>query len=47
MKYRIVNFLRHLALMLLVIWTVVTLVTFLMEIVPGDPATVLVLDLPA
>jgi peptide/nickel transport system permease protein len=41
MKYRIVNFLRHLALMLLVIWTVVTLVTFLMEIVPGDPATVI------
>ena len=41
MKYRIVNLLRHLALMLLVIWTVVTLVTFLMEIVPGDPATVI------
>jgi len=41
MKYRIVNFLRHLALMLLVIWTVVTLVTFLIEIVPGDPATVI------
>ena len=27
--------------MLLVIWTVVTLVTFLIEIVPGDPATVI------
>ena len=25
--------------MLLVIWTVVSLVTFLIEIVPGDPAT--------
>ena len=27
--------------MLLVIWTVVSLVTFLIEIVPGDPATVI------
>lgn len=41
MKYRLFNFLRHLALMLLVIWTVVSAVTFLIEIVPGDPATVI------
>jgi len=27
--------------MLLVIWTVVSLVTLLIEIVPGDPATVI------
>src|SRR5436189_3540710 len=38
MKYRFFNILRHLALMLLVIWTVVSLVTFLMNIVPGGPA---------
>ncbi|MBV9217736.1 MAG: ABC transporter permease, partial [Acidobacteria bacterium] len=39
MKYKLLNFARQLALMLLVIWTVVSLVTFLIEIVPGDPAT--------
>ncbi|MBK6748487.1 MAG: ABC transporter permease [Pyrinomonadaceae bacterium] len=32
---------RQLALMLLVIWTVVSLVTLLIEFVPGDPATVI------
>lgn len=41
MKYRILNIARQLALMLLVIWTVVSLVTLLIEIVPGDPATVI------
>jgi peptide/nickel transport system permease protein len=41
MKYKLLNFSRQLALMLLVIWTVVSLVTFLIEIVPGDPATVI------
>jgi peptide/nickel transport system permease protein len=41
MKYKLLNFVRQLALMLLVIWTVVSLVTFLIEIVPGDPATVI------
>src|SRR5258708_17226687 len=39
MKYKLLNFARQLALMLLVIWTVVSLVTLLMEVVPGDPAT--------
>ena len=39
MKYKFLKFLRQLALMLLVIWTVVSLVTLLMELVPGDPAT--------
>jgi ABC-type dipeptide/oligopeptide/nickel transport system permease component len=38
MKYKFVKFLRQLGLMLLVIWTVVSLVTFLLELV-GDPAT--------
>jgi peptide/nickel transport system permease protein len=41
MKYQLFKFARQLALMLLVIWTVVSLVTFLIEIVPGDPATVI------
>jgi len=40
-KYKLLNSLRSLALILLVIWTVVSLVTFLIEIVPGDPATVI------
>ncbi|KXK00631.1 MAG: binding-protein-dependent transport system inner membrane protein [Acidobacteria bacterium OLB17] len=39
MKKRLLSFARQLALMLLVIWTVVSLVTLLMELVPGDPAT--------
>jgi peptide/nickel transport system permease protein len=39
MKYKILNFFRQLALILLVIWTVVSLVTLLIELVPGDPAT--------
>ena len=41
MKYRLLNIARQLALMLLVIWTVVSLVTLLIEIVPGAPATVI------
>ncbi len=39
MKYKFLNIVRQLGLMLLVIWTVVSLVTLLIEIVPGDPAT--------
>ncbi len=39
MKYRILNFIRELALILLVVWTVVSLVTLLIELVPGTPAT--------
>lgn len=41
MKYRLQSFARQIALMLLVIWTVVSLVTLLIELVPGDPATVI------
>ena len=41
MKYKLLNFARQAALMLLVIWTVVSLVTLLIEIVPGDPAMVI------
>lgn len=39
MKYKLLNFARQLGLFLLVIWTVVSLVTLLIELVPGDPAT--------
>jgi peptide/nickel transport system permease protein len=38
MKYKILNFLRQFGLLLLVVWTVVSLVTLLIELVPGDPA---------
>ena len=41
MKYRLLNFARQVTLMLVVVWTVVSLVTFLIEIVPGDPATII------
>ncbi len=39
MKYKILGLLRQLGLLLLVVWTVVSLVTLLIELVPGDPAT--------
>jgi len=39
MKHKLRNFFRQIGLMLLVIWTVVSLVTLLIELVPGDPAT--------
>ena len=39
MKFKIFRFARTLGLTLLVIWTVVSLVTLLIELVPGEPAT--------
>lgn len=39
MKRKIFSYLRQIGLLLLVVWTVVSLVTLLIEIVPGDPAT--------
>jgi ABC-type dipeptide/oligopeptide/nickel transport system permease component len=39
MKYKFLNFARRAALMVLVIWTVVSLVTLLIEMVPGSPAS--------
>ncbi len=39
MKYKLLNFAKQLGLILLVIWTVVSLVTLLIELVPGSPAT--------
>jgi peptide/nickel transport system permease protein len=38
MKYKLLNFARQLGLLLLVVWTVVSIVTLLIEIIPGDPA---------
>ena len=37
-KYKIFGALRRFAIFLLVVWTVVSLVTLLIELVPGDPA---------
>lgn len=44
MKYKILNVLRQVAILLLVVWTVVSLVTALIELVPGDPATAILGD---
>ncbi|MGH9958844.1 MAG: ABC transporter permease [Pyrinomonadaceae bacterium] len=37
-KYKVLGFLRRIAILLLVVWTVFSLVTILTELVPGDPA---------
>lgn len=44
MKHRLLNFARQIGLLLLVVWTVVSLVTLLIELVPGDPATAILGD---
>jgi peptide/nickel transport system permease protein len=38
MKHKLFDLLRRIGLLLLVVWTVVSLVTILIELVPGDPA---------
>ncbi|HEY7785512.1 MAG TPA: ABC transporter permease [Pyrinomonadaceae bacterium] len=38
LKYKLLGGLHRLAILLLVVWTVVSLVTLLIELVPGDPA---------
>lgn len=38
MKHTILGLLRRIGILLLVVWTVVSLVTLLIELVPGDPA---------
>lgn len=43
-KHKIYGLLRKFALFLLVVWTVVSLVTLLIELVPGDPATAILGD---
>ncbi|HZH34083.1 MAG TPA: ABC transporter permease [Pyrinomonadaceae bacterium] len=44
-KHKLYGFLRRVGLFLLVVWTVVSLVTLLIELVPGDPATAILGDL--
>ncbi len=39
MKHKLFGLLRRTVILLLVVWTVVSLVTVLIELVPGDPAT--------
>lgn len=38
MRYKLLGALRRIAILLLVVWTVVSLVTVLIDLVPGDPA---------
>ncbi|HEX8708564.1 MAG TPA: ABC transporter permease [Pyrinomonadaceae bacterium] len=38
-KHKILGILRRLAMLILVVWTVVSIVTLLIELVPGDPAS--------
>src|SRR4030095_16987422 len=38
MKHKLLGFLRRVGFLILVVWTVVSLVTLLIELVPGDPA---------
>ena len=44
MKHKLLEFLRRALLLLLVVWTVVSLVTVLIELVPGDPASAILGD---
>ncbi len=44
MKRKFFSFLRQLGLLLLVVWTVISLVTLLIELVPGSPASAILGD---
>jgi peptide/nickel transport system permease protein len=44
MRHKVLGILRRLLILLLVVWTVVSLVTLLIELVPGDPATAILGD---
>lgn len=44
LRYKILGGLRRLLILLLVVWTVVSLVTVLIELVPGDPAVAVLGD---
>jgi ABC-type dipeptide/oligopeptide/nickel transport system permease component len=44
LRYKILSSLRRLLILLLVVWTVVSLVTILIELVPGDPAVAVLGD---
>jgi ABC-type dipeptide/oligopeptide/nickel transport system permease component len=43
-KHKIFGLLRRVGILLLVVWTVVSLVTLLIELVPGDPASAILGD---
>ena len=44
MKRKLLDIARRLLILLLVVWTVVSLVTILIELVPGDPAAAILGD---
>jgi ABC-type dipeptide/oligopeptide/nickel transport system permease component len=44
MKYKLLGALRRVVILILVVWTVVSLVTLLIELVPGDPAVAILGD---
>src|SRR5205814_2147530 len=44
MKHKLLDIARRLLILLLVVWTVVSLVTILIELVPGDPAVAILGD---
>src|SRR5437773_5671675 len=44
MKRKLFGFLRRVGFLILVVWTVVSLVTILIELVPGDPAAAVLGD---
>src|SRR5215472_10271349 len=44
MKHKLFGLLRRAGLLILVVWTVVSLVTILIELVPGDPAVAVLGD---
>ncbi len=44
MKHKLLDILRRTLILLLVVWTVVSLVTLLIELVPGDPAVAILGD---
>jgi peptide/nickel transport system permease protein len=44
MRHKLLDIARRLLILLLVVWTVVSLVTILIEFVPGDPATAILGD---
>ena len=44
MRYKLLGVLRRAGLLILVVWTVVSLVTILIELVPGDPAAAVLGD---
>ncbi|HEX8719704.1 MAG TPA: ABC transporter permease, partial [Pyrinomonadaceae bacterium] len=44
MRHKLLDISRRVVILLLVVWTVVSLVTILIELVPGDPATAILGD---